>query len=150
MVPESCSGLTPCSSAATMQKAMTGRTAPFIVIETEMRSNGMALEENLDVFNGIDRDAGLAHVGEGARMIGIISAMSGQIKGDRQSLLSCGDVAPIEGIALLRRGKSGVLPHRPRARHIHRAVRSAPEWRQAGHALETFATGGIGRGRRTV
>jgi hypothetical protein len=32
---------TPCSSAATMKEASTGRTAPFIVIETDILSSGM-------------------------------------------------------------------------------------------------------------
>ncbi len=41
MVPESCSGFTPCSSAATMYSASTGSTAPFMVIDTLIRSSGM-------------------------------------------------------------------------------------------------------------
>ncbi len=41
MVPASFSGGTPCSSAATMYSARTGSTAPFIVMETVIRSSGM-------------------------------------------------------------------------------------------------------------
>ena len=41
MVPASCSGATPCSSAATTKSARTGSTAPFIVIDTDIRSSGM-------------------------------------------------------------------------------------------------------------
>ena len=41
MVPLSCAGATPCSSAATTYRARIGSTAPFMVIETLMRSNGM-------------------------------------------------------------------------------------------------------------
>ena len=41
MVPVSCSGFTPCSSAATMYRASTGSTAPFIVIDTLILSSGM-------------------------------------------------------------------------------------------------------------
>jgi hypothetical protein len=41
IVPLSCSGATPCSSAATTYNASTGRTAPFIVIETDIFSSGM-------------------------------------------------------------------------------------------------------------
>ena len=62
---------------------------------------------------GIDRHAGLAHVGKGARMIGIVTAMSGQIESDRQTLLPGGDVAAVKSVALLGRGKTGVLAHRP-------------------------------------
>ena len=41
MVPVSAECATPCSSAATMYMAMTGSTAPFMVIDTLMRSSGM-------------------------------------------------------------------------------------------------------------
>ncbi len=41
IVPESCSGGTPCSSPATMKSASTGSTAPFMVIDTETLSSGM-------------------------------------------------------------------------------------------------------------
>jgi hypothetical protein len=40
-VPASCAGWTPCSSAATMYIAITGSTAPFMVMETDIRSSGM-------------------------------------------------------------------------------------------------------------
>jgi len=41
MVPDSFSVGTPCSSPATMKAASTGRTAPFMVIETDISSSGM-------------------------------------------------------------------------------------------------------------
>ncbi len=41
MVPLSCSGLTPCSSAAAMYSAITGSTAPFMVMETDILSSGI-------------------------------------------------------------------------------------------------------------
>ena len=41
MVPASCSGLTPCSSAAMTYSASTGSTAPFMVIDTDIWSKGM-------------------------------------------------------------------------------------------------------------
>ena len=41
MVPESWFWLTPCSSAATTYSARMGSTAPFMVMETLMRSSGM-------------------------------------------------------------------------------------------------------------
>ncbi len=45
MVPASCSGGTPCSSAATTYSARIGSTAPFIVIDTDIRSSGDAVEQ---------------------------------------------------------------------------------------------------------
>ncbi len=41
MVPASFSGGTPCSSAATTYSASTGSTAPFMVMDTLIRSSGM-------------------------------------------------------------------------------------------------------------
>ncbi len=41
IVPDSFAIGTPCSSAATMNSASTGSTAPFIVIETLIVSSGM-------------------------------------------------------------------------------------------------------------
>ena len=41
MVPWSCSGFTPCPSAATMYRAMIGTTAPFMVIDTLILSSGV-------------------------------------------------------------------------------------------------------------
>ncbi len=41
IVPESFSCGAPCSSAATMKAASTGSTAPFMVIDTLIRSKGM-------------------------------------------------------------------------------------------------------------
>ena len=41
IVPESADIGTPCSSAATMNSASTGSTAPFIVIDTLIASSGM-------------------------------------------------------------------------------------------------------------
>ena len=41
MVPLSFSAGTPCSSAATMNSASTGSTAPFMVIDTLIWSSGM-------------------------------------------------------------------------------------------------------------
>ena len=40
-VPASAPGATPCSSAATTYIAITGSTAPFMVIDTDIRSSGM-------------------------------------------------------------------------------------------------------------
>ena len=41
MVPSSLAAGTPCSSAATMKKASTGSTAPFMVMLTDIWSSGM-------------------------------------------------------------------------------------------------------------
>jgi hypothetical protein len=43
MVPVNWLCFTPCFSAATMKNANTGKTAPFMVIDTETLSSGMSL-----------------------------------------------------------------------------------------------------------
>ena len=46
IVPASCACVTPCSSAAATYIAITGSTAPFIVIETETLSSGMSAKSS--------------------------------------------------------------------------------------------------------
>ena len=46
IVPESSACETPCSSAATMYAASTGRTAPFIVMDTETSPRGMSAKSS--------------------------------------------------------------------------------------------------------
>jgi hypothetical protein len=41
IVPVSCACGTPCSSPATMKKAMTGSTAPFMVMLTDISPSGI-------------------------------------------------------------------------------------------------------------
>ncbi len=57
-----------------------------------------AVEQRAHVVDGIDRDAGHADVAFDARVIGIVAAMGREIEGDREALLSGGDVAAIEGV----------------------------------------------------
>ena len=46
-----------------------------------------AAEQNLHVLNRVHRHARFADVGEGARVVGVVTAMGGQVKSDRQTLL---------------------------------------------------------------
>ena len=84
MVPASCSGGTPCSSAATMYSAMTGSTAPFIVIDTLIRSSGIPSNSCSHVVDRVDRHPGHADVAGHPRMIGVVAAVGRQVEGDRE------------------------------------------------------------------
>ena len=62
--------------------------------------------------------------------------MGGEIEGDRQALLAGGEVAPIEGVGVLRGGEAGILAHGPRLGDIHRGVGPAHIGRHAGIGVE--------------
>ena len=144
MVPASLAGATPCSSPATMNSASTGSTAPFMVIDTVMSVERDAVEQRAHVVDGIDRHAGHADVAAHARMVAVVAAVGGEIEGDRQALLPGGDVAPVEGVGILRRGEAGVLADGPRLRHVHGRIGPAQEGRDAGIAVEEVEPGGVG------
>ena len=102
-------------------------------------------EQRAHVVDGIDRHAGHADVAAHARMVAVVAAVGGEIEGDRQALLPGGDVAPVEGVGILRRREAGVLADGPRLRDVHGRVRPAQERRDAGIAVEEVEAGGVGR-----
>ena len=95
------------------------------------RVQGDPVEEDLHVQDRVDRHARLADVAHDARMVGVVAAVGGQVEGDRETLLSGGEVAPVEGVGLLGGGEAGVLPHGPRPDDVHGGVRPAQERREA-------------------
>ena len=54
----------------------------------------------------VDRHAGLADIADDARVVAVIAAMGGEIEGDGQALLPGGQVAAVEGVALLSGGEA--------------------------------------------
>ncbi len=105
-----------------------------------------AIEEHLHVQDGVHRHTRLPNIGKGARMIRVIAAMGGKIESNREALLTASDVASVKSVGFLGRGKPGVLPHRPRPRHIHRPIRAAKERRKPGDAVQPLTGGEIRRG----
>ena len=103
-----------------------------------------AVEQRAHVVDGIDRHAGHADVAAHARVVAVVAAVGGEIEGDRQALLPGGDVAPVEGVGVLRRGEAGVLPDGPRLRDVHGRVGPAQIGRDAGIAVEEVEPGGVG------
>ena len=56
------------------------------------------VEENFHVFDAVDGDAGLSDVAGDARVVGIITAVRGEVESDAESLLAGGEIAAIEGV----------------------------------------------------
>src|SRR5207237_1066098 len=59
-----------------------------------------AVEEYFHVLDGIDGDAGLAHVAADARVVGVVAAVGGQVEGHRDALAAAGQRPLVEGIGL--------------------------------------------------
>ena len=94
------------------------------------------VEEDVHVEDRVDGHAGHAHVADDARVIAVVAPVRRQVEGDRQAHLSGGEVAPIEGVRVLRRGEAGVLAHRPGLAHVHGRVRAAEKRREARQGAE--------------
>jgi len=80
---------------------------------------GDPVEEDLHVLDGVDGDAGLAHVAGHARVVGVVAAVRGQVEGDREARLPGGEVAAVKGVRFLGRGEPGVLADRPGLVGVH-------------------------------
>jgi hypothetical protein len=109
-----------------------------------------AVEQRAHVEDGIDRHARHADVADDARMVGIIAAVRGQIESDREALLPVREVAPVEGVGILGRGKTRVLADGPRLLHVHGRVGPAPERGHAGKAVDEVEPGAVGRRVRAL
>ena len=103
-------------------------------------------EQRAHVVDRVDGDARHADVAGDARMIAVVAAVGGEIEGDRQALLSGGEVAPIEGVGILRRGEARILAHGPRLIDVHGRVGAAQIGRDAGIGVEEIDAGEIGFG----
>ena len=62
---------------------------------------GNPVKKDLHILHRVDGHAGLAHIPHDPGMIGIITAVGGQIKGHRKPLLTGGQVAAVKGIGRL-------------------------------------------------
>ena len=105
-----------------------------------------AVEQRAHVVDGVDRHAGHADVAAHARVVAVVAAVGGEIEGDGQALLPGRDVAPVEGVGVLRRGEAGVLADGPRLRDVHGGIGPAQEGRDARIAVEEVEPGRVGGG----
>ena len=88
-------------------------------------------EEGPHIVDRIDRDARHPDVAGHARMIRIVAAVSGEIEGDRQPLLTRGEIGAVKRVRFLGGRESRVLANRPRLIDVHRRIRAAKERREA-------------------
>mmetsp|Transcript_40575 Transcript_40575/g.96083 ORF Transcript_40575/g.96083 Transcript_40575/m.96083 type:complete len:549 (-) Transcript_40575:32-1678(-) len=84
-----------------------------------------AVEEDLHVLDGVDGDAGHAHVSADARVVRVVPAVGREVEGDREPLSARGDRPLVERVRLLGSGEASVLPDSPRAVRVHGSVRPA-------------------------
>ena len=105
-----------------------------------------AVEEDLHVLDGVDRDPRLADVADDTRMIRVVAAVGGEVEGDREPHLPGGEVGAIEGVRLLRGREARVLPDRPRLPGVHRRARATDERERAGGGVGEVEIGDVGRG----
>src|ERR1035438_6891451 len=67
------------------------------------------IEQELHVENGIDSHAGVANISGDALVVGVVSAMRGEVECNREPSLPGGQVAAIEGIGFFSGGKASIL-----------------------------------------
>lgn len=89
-------------------------------------------KENLHVEDGVHGHPRLAYVPRHSRVIGIVPPVGREVKGYGEPLLAGREVAPVKGVALLRRGEPGILPDRPGTGDVHGRIGAAQERRNAG------------------
>ncbi len=79
-------------------------------------------EEDFHVLDGIDRNSRLAHIARDAGMIAVVTAMGGEIEGDRKAHLPAGEILAVERVR---------TPRPSRNRHIGEPSRAGPHtsWR---------------------
>ncbi len=105
-----------------------------------------AVEQDLHVLDGVDRDAGLADIADDARMVAVIAAMRRQIERHRQAHLPALQALAVKLVRVLRGGEAGILPDGPGPVGVHGGARPAQKRRKAGHAAQRLEMFEIGRG----
>jgi hypothetical protein len=91
-----------------------------------------AVEDDLHVLDGVDRDARLADVADDARVIGVVAAVGGEVEGDGEARLPAGQVGAVERVGVLGGGEAAVLPDGPGLAGVHGRARAADEREIAG------------------
>ena len=83
------------------------------------------LKERAHVEDGVDGHPCHPDVAGHPRVVAVVAPVGGQVEGHAEAPLTGGQVAPVEGIALLGRGVPGVLADGPRLAGVHSWVRPA-------------------------
>ena len=82
------------------------------------------VEQDLHVFDRVNRHTGLAHIARHAGVVRVVAAVGGQIKRHRHTLTACGQSFAIKRVGFFGGGKACVLANRPGAHRIHGGLRS--------------------------
>ena len=83
------------------------------------------VEQQPHVLERVDRDADLADLAGGDRVVGVVAHLRRQVEGDRQPAGALRDQVAVALVGLLGGAEAGVLPHRPRPAGVHRRVDAA-------------------------
>ena len=109
-----------------------GNTAPFMVMETaHLRPRGMPSNKHFHVLDRVDGDASHAHVARHAGVVAVVATVRGQVKCDREALLTSGEVAAVECVGGGSCRETCVLADGPGAHGIHRGLGAANEGLEA-------------------
>ncbi len=95
------------------------------------------------VVDRVDGDTGHPNITGNARVVGIVAPMGRQIEGHGQPFLARRQVAPVEGVGLLRRREAGILPDSPGPGRVHGRIRPAHIGRDPRPAAEKVEPLGI-------
>jgi hypothetical protein len=107
-----------------------------------------AVEQPVQVLDGVDRHAGLADLALGAGVVGVQAHLGRQVERDRQAGLAVLQEIAEAPVRLLRGRHAGVLPHRPQAAAVHRRMHAAGERRGARPAEVSLGVEALQIGRR--
>ena len=81
-----------------------------------------AVEEDLHVLHAADGHTGLAHIALHPGVVAVVAPVGGQVEGDAEAHLPGGQVAAVEGVALLCGAEARVLADGPRPHGVHAGV----------------------------
>ena len=109
-------------------------------------AQGDAVEQPPHVLDAVDGHPGLADIPAHPRVIAVITAMGGEVEGDRQTALPALERLTVEGVAFLGGRKPGVLADGPGPLGVHGRVGTAHEGRLPRLAVEVPNAVEVGSG----
>ena len=131
VVPSSCARGKPRFSAAAMYIAQIGAAGELIVIDVEMRSSGMPVEQDLHVGQRADGHAARAELTFRLGIVRVVAVQRGHVVGDREAGLAGAQELVEALVGVLGRAEAGEHAHRPQARPVAGGVDAARERRLA-------------------
>jgi len=81
-----------------------------------------AIEEYFHILNGINGYPGFSNITNYSFMVGVVTAVGGQVESHGKTLLPGCKISPVKCIRFFGGGKTSVLPYGPWASGIHRGI----------------------------